>query len=328
MFFSFNKWNDAAELNQFIPVSSALSFERMESSFRDAEDLFLRPVFGDNLLARLQKLYDEDEEYKDEELLLLRYMQAAEGNLAWWYNFDELNLRITDQGVQRQVTENFTSAYRYQEDTMRSKFKTKGFNAIDTAIDFCMRHIEEFPEFKESSAWAHRRTSLVKGLREAEGIWSISGSSLVWMRLEPIIREVEQTILPSVLGMTCFDALIENLKKDEGVCVDGQPIEYLRVKAARYVTTAALAKMIRRSGEITDRGLYFESVAATSISGNTSKSADRERIIMLAQEIEKTSEVYKQQMVMAVETRFPSLFSGRESAALNRDNDNKSTFFA
>lgn len=326
MLFSENKWNDAAELNQFIPVSSALSFEKMESSFRDAEELFILPLFGQKLMERVQKIYNEGADNGTDKKLL-HLLQTAEANLAWWYNFDELNTRITDQGVQRQVSENFTSAYKYQEENLRTNFKTKGFNAIDNAIEYCVSKMEEIPEFKESLAWMHRSTAMVKGLREAESIWSINGSSLNWMRLEPIIREVEVTVLPSVIGETAYDALVEGLK-GESEFPPGYSVEDLRVKVARFLVTHALAKMIRRSGAITDRGLYFDNVVATAMSGDSSTSADRERLIMLAQEIEKTSEAYRRQLVRHIETKCPLLFTGRESSVLDRDNDDKKAFFA
>lgn len=326
MLFSEEKWNDAAELNQFIPVSSALSFETMESSFRDAETLFILPVFGVLLMNRVQKAYTFGTQI-EEETELLKLLQTAEANLARWYNFDEFNVRITDQGIQRQVTENFTSAYKYQEDNMRANFKTKGFNAIDNAIAYCQENMKVLTEFEYSTAFKHYRTALVKGLKEAESIWSINGSALNWLRLEPIIKEVEVTVLPSVIGDRCYDALVDAIETGTEKLGDAK-VEDLRVKVARFIVTYALVQMVRRSGEITDRGLYFESVAATAISGSNRQNASRDRVLMLAQDIEKTSDAYRNQLVRFIETRYPRLFTGRESSVLDRDNDGKSTFFA
>ena len=327
MLFSENKWDDAAELNQYIPVSSALSFEKMESSFRNAEELFIVPVFGIALMEKVQEAY-ENEDGSDMMKKLIRHLQTAEANLAWWYDFDEHNVRITDQGIQRQQTENFTSAYKYQEDNLRSSFKTKGFNAIDNAIEYCIEHVADFPDFKNSVAYENRRTALVKGMREAERIYSIHGSSLVWLRLVSVLREQELTVLPSVIGMTCFDAITDALGEGRELIESEYSVEKLRERIARWLVTSSIAKMIRRSGAITDRGLYFENVVATSISGSTQQSADRERIIMLATEIEKTAEAYRTQLVHYIETHCPKLFTGRESDVLNRDNDGKRTFFA
>ena len=125
MIFSEKKWEDSDELKKFIPVSAALSFEKVESSLNDAFNLFVVPLFGEELSKKLQSIYD-DPEAKAPELLLLEECQRAIANLAFWYNYTELNIRITDQGFQRQEAENFKSTYKYQEDQLRSAFKNKG----------------------------------------------------------------------------------------------------------------------------------------------------------------------------------------------------------
>ena len=57
MFFSNHNWNNGQEMNSVIPVSSALSFEKVHSSLQAADELYLTPVFGSALMATFEALY-------------------------------------------------------------------------------------------------------------------------------------------------------------------------------------------------------------------------------------------------------------------------------
>ena len=74
----------------------------MEHALASVEGLFLFPLLGPDMLERLQDIYDgqvsQDDNVKKLELQSLEIAQRAEANLAFWWHFDALNLRITDQG--------------------------------------------------------------------------------------------------------------------------------------------------------------------------------------------------------------------------------------
>ena len=76
--------------------------------------------------------------------------------MAFFYNFDALQLRITDQGFQRQGSEDWQQAFKYQEDRLRDGFRTKGFNAIDEMLDFLDENVSTFTQYEESTAYAER----------------------------------------------------------------------------------------------------------------------------------------------------------------------------
>lgn len=331
MLFSRNFWEENEEMNRIIPVSSALSFERVESSLRDAEEMFLVPVLGEKLMAKVAEIYASasvassgDAQSLDERLL--KMLQRAEANLALWYNFDELNVRITDQGFQRQTTENFTGAYKYQEDNLKRNFKTKGMNALDAAITFLMEHEKDFSDFKESVAYKHRKTAIVKSLSEADKIYCIYQSPLVWLRLEPVIREVEETILPGMIGDKCYDALRKALDKKEEK-IGEELTETLRMKVARYVVTLAVSMLLKRGGTLTDRGLYFEKEVATNLSGTASVPAELENVYKLAREVGDIAIRYRNLLDKYIRNSLPDLYGGSESDVLMRDNDNHSCVF-
>ena len=61
MVFSKEKWNNAAELNKFIPVSAALYFESVESSLMDAWRLFVVPLLGAPLAEEIVAYYQDED---------------------------------------------------------------------------------------------------------------------------------------------------------------------------------------------------------------------------------------------------------------------------
>ena len=199
MIFSLKKWDEADEIRKFIPVSSALSFEKMESSLNDAFDLFYRPLFGDALSERVIAIYDS-ESPSEQEKKILEESQRAVANLAFWFNYSELSLRITDLGIQRQESETFKQTYKYQEDDLKTSFKNKGFNALDRIICLFEKHAEEFPEFMESPAFSEVSKTIVSSTSEVNSIYFINSSRLIFLRLKPLFKVVEDTILVQLMG--------------------------------------------------------------------------------------------------------------------------------
>lgn len=126
MIFSKDKWSNGDEIRAFVKVNTAVSFAMMETPLNNAFNLFLKPLLGPSLSAQLVEIYNNDAP-KDTEKELLRIAQRANANLALWYEFDAISVRITDAGFQRQESENgtFKPAYKYQEDNLRQSYKNK-----------------------------------------------------------------------------------------------------------------------------------------------------------------------------------------------------------
>ncbi|MGM9685841.1 MAG: hypothetical protein ACI3YI_06395, partial [Bacteroidaceae bacterium] len=75
MFFTVSSWN-IDEVSKIIPVSSALSFEKVQSSLLSVDDLFLMPVLGDEMMTVAQDIFERDEQQRsDLEKMILRQLQ-------------------------------------------------------------------------------------------------------------------------------------------------------------------------------------------------------------------------------------------------------------
>ena len=325
MVFSKEKWNDAAELNQFIPVSAALYFESVQSSLEDAWRLFVLPLLGEALAEEIEAYYD-DEEPTALQLKVLNECQRAVANLAFWYNYDELNIRISDQGMQRQESDgSFKQTYKYQEDQLKTSFKNKGFNALDRVIDLLDKHQKDFPLYEESPAYATRKSSIVRSTAEVDANYFINNSHLIFLRLKPIFKSVEDTVLQPALGDALYQALTKALKEGTAELGDTTTEEF-RQRCASFVVMKSIAKLVRQTGSLTDRGLYFASIHEGD--GNLSvRPSDRETALSLAGELECEADACLNQLMNFIQHYLPAFYKGRQSDVLNRDNNHKRTVF-
>lgn len=361
MFFSSNNWNNGQEMNDIIPVSSALSFEKVKSSLLAADELYLTPVFGPAIMATFEALYSgtvPDGFAVGSFTTLLRILQAAEANLAFYANFDALQLRITDQGFQRQTTENFGTPYKYQEDRMRQTFKNRGFNAIDRILDLLDARFTELEGYAEMPVRVTTRTDIVQRTAEVNATHFINNSRLVFLRLVPIMTAVCHNDLRPLLGWNLYTAMKQALEAGTATAAvpaasptapsaapsapstpatvpvgfaDGSPsrtFDELRRQCIPFVVKKAVAQLIRETGSLTDRGLYFIGQAAGSSDNTTATPATRREAHDAAATAEAEAAAFANSLTAFIEWKWPEYFAGHPSDVFKRDNDNHKTFWA
>ncbi len=332
MFFSSTKWNNGQEMNDIIPVSSALSFEKVESSLATADELYLLPVFGSALMATLEAIYAQETLSSDEQRLI-RIFKSAEANLAFYANYDTLQLRITDQGFQRQTTENFGTPYKYQEDRIRNTFKNRGFNAIDAALDLLEASFSSLSGYSTMPALVSSKTDIVQRTSEVSAVHFINNSRLVFLRLVPIMLAVSENELRPLIGWNLYTAMQTALSAGtaDAQVGDSDPArsyEELRKNCIPFVVKKAVAQLLRETGSLTDRGLYFIGQAAGSSDNAIADPASRREAHDAAAIAESEAATNANTLLSIIEWKWPEYFGGHPSDVFKRDNNDKKTFWA
>lgn len=329
MLFTQAKWDNGKQISPFVPVSSSLSFQKMQSSFESVEQQYVLPLLGEAMMQRLQTVSDNPPEGDLLAPQLTQIARRAVANLAFWHNFDALNLRISDQGFQRQGSADWQGAYKYQEDRLRSRFKNAGFNALDYLLDFIEDHIDDFPEYKTSPCYDDRSKAIVRSAREANHYVFINSSHIVFMRLRGEFRTVEEYDLCSVLGDELYRRLRkwlsgkEDFPADECVCT----LEQLRLACADYVVKKAAARLLRQTGTLTERGLYFGATDSGALGNDVMKPATDRQIgdrCALADLDAHRAEASLHSFL----NNYMGAIVGERTTGPIRDNDNKAAFFA
>lgn len=332
MIFSAEKWNNAKEIKQFMQLSTSISFEKMETPLSNAFRLFIAPMLGDEMVNVLIAIYHSDrdgESYEEKkDLQLLQLCQRANANLGMWYDFDEISTRITDSGFQRQESDSLKPVYKYQENNLRQNFKNKGFNALDEVLAFLEKNMDAYPEFAFADAHLYGIDAIVRTTDEVNRVYFINGSRIIFLRLQTHFKFVEENVLRPALSEKLYEQLMEWLRKLPDDETERLKIEELRIKAGKVVIMQAVKRLMTETGSLTDRGLYFTSIQANKDSGDAEQPVSDGRLSLQVAQAESDAQAYMTQLMKYVRRSFPELYAGNPQRVYDRDNDNKSTFWA
>ena len=339
-------------LKQVVPVSAALSWSKMEAPLTNAEKDYLLPAVGQSVLDKLQSIAESEESGRtDFERQILYYAMTAVGNLAFYSNFDALNVRITDQGFQRSSSENGTyqPAYKYQEDNLRNDFRNKGYNAIDHLLDFLDYAVDGHDDqvkaigalYAETDAYKAIRKSIVRNAREVQNVYDINHSYILFLTLNAKMATIEELTLEPILGPTLYKALKlwleENITKPSerhyhvGTEVkDDEFFEELRLRCGRVMIMKAVESLLRTTGTVTDRGQYFKSDTTSSSYAVAQQPVTDTRLNLLLNDASRASDGYINSLTIFVNSNMTTEENkiANPSRALDRDNDGKAAFFA
>lgn len=323
MIFSEKKWNIDKEIQQIIPTSAALSWNKMQASLRNAQDEYLLVLLGTDMTAKIEEIYAADPLQRSEKDTKLLYLsQKAVANIAMWTDFDALNLRITDQGFQRQESESgdFTGAYKYQEDNLRNNFKNKGFNALDAVLAFLEENVADYDAFKSSPAYTVSQKSLVKNTEEIQQIFYIQNSRIIFLRLHPVIEQVEELSLQPILGDDLFAKLQKWLSGTLQWTNTDITFDDFRMACAKVVIMKAVLSLLRTTGSITDRGLYFEQTQVQTPGNESRTPVSDTRLELAVADATNAIQEYTARLMRLVSTYMADDAAGNPLHALDRDN--------
>jgi len=315
MIFSAQKWNNASEIQPYISVAASLSFATMEAPLRNAFEMFLRSLLGDALITDIETYY-ADSEATPKQKRLLQLAQRANALLSLWYDYDELQVEISDSGAKRQESDKVKTPYKYQEQSLKKGWKEKGFNALDDLLSYLEAEKATFTHYTSSS----KKTEIVRSAAEIDQFYYINGSRIIFLRLQSHFRNVVNTIVAPRLGDIYANYLTEIVK-------DTPDAKYVKLRGALLpvVVFYAVARLIRETGSLTDKGLFFETLKNSDDAVNTSPVTD-ERVVSQAKLAESDAIAYWAIVEKLLKTDFA--YTGPSVSKIpKRDNNDKKSFW-
>lgn len=333
------------ELKAVMPISTGLSWSKMQFPLQNAQDEFIQPLLGDELIEAIEAI-NEKEEVTPFEKKLMYYTRKAIGNLAFFTNFDELNVRITDQGFQRQTSENgtFAPTYKYQEDNLRKSFQNKGYNAIDEML--AMLFYDKTGTtysilFKATDTYKKVAGSIVRSVEEVQMVYGIHYSYLLFLALKAKMDTIEELLLMPILGINLYNALKSYLKDDAEDSVStwyevgteqvgSDVFKELRLRCGKVLTMKAVLEMLRTTGTITDRGVFYKADSTSSSFAESSQPDSDARLQLMINDAQKALDGFISSLTTFVNANLQNEENKITSPlhALDRDNDGKKAFFA
>jgi len=268
MIFSASKWNKGGEIRPIISVSADTAFSQMEAPLRNGFETYIRPVLGEETANELIGFY-ADATKSNEQIRFIYLAQRANAFLSFWSNFDELNVTIDDSGMHRQESADKKTMYKYQEQTLKNGWREKGFNAIDEMLSYLEANATTFTTFAGSANFTRQKSEIVRGTQDVDDNYFIGRSRIIFLRLRPHFRIVEQTIIAARLG-----SIYDDLKAELGEDTPAEKFIKLRNALIPVIVHYGVSRLIRETGALTDKGLFFEALRNTDDSVYSSPVAD------------------------------------------------------
>jgi hypothetical protein len=332
------------EIRKYVQVSSSADFNNLVPHIFNAEQTYLIPLIGQETYDLLQSLYnhcadgyvtatmgDLSSTGSSSEIQhlerLLTLAQSAVIHLAYFIGYDMINSHITDGGFKRVESDHVKSLFKYQEDSLKKYFKTAGFNALDTILQYLEVNIDYFESFKGSDQYTVSQSSFIPGTEVFNRIVFISGSRLTFLRLQPHIALIEQTEIRSVMGEAAYSALKAEMALENPSPEKMAILPYIR-NAVAFLSSALL--MEESGADLLDNGLYFTSSKATNTNDTQSSPAGSDRIAILVQRNRTIGNAFLDQIrsfLVAHTSDWPGV-EPSTGKLLRRNNSDRKTFWA
>jgi len=334
MFFSTDDNTFLTQVKGVLPVSVATDREKLWPFIEQAERVFVKTLLEDDLYNDLQKFVNdnanwqsgsagsagEDTEKTNE---LINLIRIAELNLAYYIGFDVMNVLLSATGFQRAESENFKGLYKYQEENLRKYFENAGYNGLDDMLKYIEDNIEHFPEWEESTICIARRTSLIKDAETFDSICYIGKSRIIFLRLQRYMNEVIDFEIKPLMGGE-YDKMMEELAKED----PDEDYAALAVETRKSIAYLSCARLIENTGNLTDRGLFFEGKNSVFQDDITKRSASADEILAARMKYEETGRKYLEALRQyMIDNSFIDQGS-LEGNVYSRDNTDKKIFVA
>lgn len=323
MIFSKEKWEKAGEIKPFISVSRSMEFETVEAPLKSAFDKFIRPLLGLPMTERLTEIYASVSPTNEEERLL-ELAQSANARLAFWDNYDEMQMLIGSSGTLRQESDQAKTPYKYQEQALKRSWKEKGFNALDDLLKYLEENKDKFTQFEESPYYTENKKAIVRNTAEIDKYYFINGSRLIYLRLKQHMQNVSVGVIKSRIGASIYDDLITEIAKD----TPEEKYTKLREALVPVIVFYSLSRLVKETGSITEKGLFFDSLSgATGDNETVHLPVSDERLMMQTNMLEADAITYWKIAEKLLTANF-EYTSNAGTRMPKRDNNNKRSFWA
>lgn len=328
------------QIKEFLGLSVSVKLDVLKPILETVDRNYIKPVIGPAMFSELQEYFDADmpreSEAQEAMYQLLKLAQACEINLAYWTGFDVLNTTIMADGFKRTETSTIKGLFKYQEDNLKDYFKTSGFNLCDSMLELMDGELRSnFAEFHSSDIAKANASMFIPSTAIFNSLYFIGSSRLIFTRLIPYMRVIEDLKLKQLIGKSIYDYMkIELAKVSDPEIENSGPsakalalLPYIRLPLV-YFSTAML--MQETGAELSDKGLFFESITSNLQDHSNKTPALQERIISM---IKRNNELGESYFALLRNYLFENTtnwdnFTAPLTGRFSRDNTDKRTFFA
>ena len=254
------------ELRLYVNANVTLNYEDILPHLKRVEIDIIRNVIGCDQLAAFESYSESSSSgsasgssssaYSDARSLIL----YAEANLAMYLWSLTGGNQVSSTGMQRVEHEHKKTAFQYQENTARETYKNSGYNYLDAGLSMMNDNIGSFPLWSASDEFVQFRGSIIHTVKQFRSVYPID-SYLLFAQLNPLMEAVEDFEIAPVIGRTLFASLRAEVLKTESL---DEKLQALLPHVRKAIAYHAVVERMKQPGELTDKGLLFESIEANS----------------------------------------------------------------
>ena len=331
MFFSNDDTTFLAQVKAIVPATKSFDREKIWPFIEQAERKYVYPLLEQELYDDLQTFVNEPNSWSGgsgedatKTTELVRLIRIAELNLAYLIGYDLLNTINSASGFQKSGdSEGFKGLYKYQEENLKKYFETTGYNGLDDMLKYIEDNIEYFPQWENSTNCTLRKTAIIKDATTFNAICYIANSRLTFLRLQTYMQEVIDFEIAPLLGDE-YTNLITELSQESPDPKYSDLVPFIR-KPLAFLSCAML---IEKTGNLTDRGFFFEGKNSLFPDDTTKSMAQGEAAWTMAKSYRDTGERYLKALSQYLIDNLFTETGSTEGGPYNRDNTDKKTFVA
>lgn len=140
---------DISEYRAVLPIGKNAGGDRLPDS--DAAEIdYLVPILGDKLYTSLVNAYD-DETLTAAQDKLLTYCQKVVAPFAWVHNLPLSQIELDTNGLHVLESGHVRSPYKFEYNNAVDELTRRGYAAQEHLILFLKQHIDDYPDWLESS---------------------------------------------------------------------------------------------------------------------------------------------------------------------------------
>lgn len=228
-------FNDISELQEVTDVNIDSSFEAFKSSIRRSLRVWLTPNIG-SVNVQLAKdiadgLFEGEKPDMDTAQTFIEMVREALGPLSVYMYIPRAEAQLTDGGIRRvNETETQAGAYKYQVNNLRDSYLNDGLDALESLLEFLEQNKTQFPGWMDSQEEREYNSLFIRSGAEFNELYTLSRPQLLYRRIRPMIRTVEEMILEKRLGET-YKSLKEKQQNDIAFSEEEKPVVHRLKKA-------------------------------------------------------------------------------------------------
>lgn len=235
-----------------VDVASDFKWARIDMHLQQAEQEFLLPVLGSDLMALLQEHYDDSGSSDDLDAILLQ-SQKALAIMGFYLAIPKLQLKQMDTGLYAVTNDEHKSPYQWQVGDYRDSYLQAGYAAIEKLYSVLMEHANSINEWVDSDGYAAYNESLLRNAAEFNQVYKIGLSRITYVDLKPAIDRAQDKYLRPTVGEAFYDSLITYLSEGDDDSASDDVDDALLNKAVKKLRKALAHLAIGEASEVNFR---------------------------------------------------------------------------